>query len=116
MKYSNSEYLFSSFLLFRNWLFNAREINVKDFTSSDTIDCNNDKLFQFVLKHSTYVFEMGDPVIKYDLFGLEKDLVCQCALNKKMIVGHMDIPQVVWGISSAELDLLNLELKIQQVM
>ena len=85
-----------------------------DFNSSDYIDCK-DKLFHFVMKHSTYVFQSGSPYIKYDVFGLEKDLVCQCVLDKSVIIGHADMPQVVWEMSSAILAISIVEQKIPQV-
>ncbi len=82
--------------------------------SSDYIDYK-DRLFNFIIKHSTYEFRSGNPYIKYDIVGLEKDLVCQCVLDKRIITGHADIPQVVWELSSTVLAMTIVEHKIPQV-
>ena len=82
--------------------------------SSDFIDCRK-SLFNFVLKHGSYDFSSGNPVIKYDLHGLEKDLVNNCVLDKREIVGLTDIPQVVWGIKNITLLSTLVKKKIPQV-
>ena len=109
-------YVIMYFELFnvREWLFNAREVHIMDFHSSDYIDYK-ENLFQFVIKHSTYQFQSGNPYIKYDLIGLEKDLVCQCVLDKRVILGHTDVPQVVWEMNSTILAMSIVEQKFPQV-
>ena len=84
------------------------------FDAHDFIDYK-DVLFDLVVKHSFYELTACDPVIAYDLFGLEKDLVCRFVLNKRMIIGHADIPQVVWELSTTVLTLSLIEQRIPQV-
>ena len=103
-------------MIFREWLIKVREVHVMNVELSHLIDYKN-AFFPLLLKHSSYVFSSGNPMIQYDLFGLEKDLVHQTVLGKPMISHITELPQVVWELKSVSntLTVTRINRKLQQV-
>ena len=92
----------------------TQQVHITNIESTDFIDCRS-QLFPIILKHACYDFASGHPVIKYDLLGLERELVNYCVLDKREIIGLADIPQTVWEIDSIILFSAVVKEKIPQV-
>ena len=76
-------------------LWPARKVPVMDVDHLHLIDCDK-TLFTLLCSHCTRMFHSGSCQIKYDVAGLEKELVLKYIMGKPTITSVSGIPKLVW--------------------